>query len=222
MGDEEPSNRRGGSVIDQEDTLLQPSLGTRSKGESNPKDTGSPGIKNKSTAALALLRLRQGETKKPEPDASKKFVYGISTTSADQVKSTLTLHLKPIAPMESSEDSLVSRTQQPKFGHFRKQRCKQACEYCHIARTRCDGGNPCENCLKLKITCKRRAKKKRGPKPKSVVESSTANPTIARTPSAADIANLVISDDAVRANTSRTSPQDPSEKRRSASPKDKK
>ncbi|KAJ0413105.1 hypothetical protein BJY00DRAFT_73301 [Aspergillus carlsbadensis] len=56
-------------------------------------------------------------------------------------------------------------------------RVRRACDKCHISRTRCNGELPCERCANQSHPCQyNRTRRKRGPKPK-ILEDSTKSPT---------------------------------------------
>ncbi|KAJ1942313.1 hypothetical protein EC988_006527, partial [Linderina pennispora] len=149
--------------------------------------------------------------------------------------------LPPIAPQRPNSPLATRHTYDPTFGQYRKQRRKQACDYCHTRRIKCEGGDPCDNCIKQDVRCQWRTKKKRGPKPKAATAATAApvdseqqqqqqqkppgNSTAplsygSRTGSAADIQNLIVTseDGGSSVGISRASTPESANLRRSASP----
>ncbi|KAJ1941202.1 hypothetical protein FBU59_003568, partial [Linderina macrospora] len=95
--------------------------------------------------------------------------------------------------------------QQQQAVQIRKQRRTQACDWCHKKRVKCDGGKPCNNCTKRDVRCEWRTMKRRGPKPKvskpeQLVAEAATSGKFTKKPSAADIANLLLGDEEVRAS----------------------
>ncbi|ORX70249.1 hypothetical protein DL89DRAFT_267470 [Linderina pennispora] len=144
--------------------------------------------------------------------------------------------LPPIAPQRPNSPLTTRHAYDPTFGQYRKQRRKQACDYCHTRRIKCEGGDPCDNCIKQDVRCQWRTKKKRGPKPKAAAapvdseqqqQKPPGNSTAplsygSRTGSAADIQNLIVAseDGGSSVGISRASTPESVSLRRSASPEE--
>ncbi|KAJ1955380.1 hypothetical protein EC988_001911, partial [Linderina pennispora] len=127
------------------------------------------------------------------------------------------MHLHSAIPLQ---ENISEQYQQ--HVQVRKQRRTQACDWCHKKRIKCDGGKPCNNCIKRDVRCEWRTMKRRGPKPRvAKAELSSADGAtygkFTKKPSAADIANLLLDDEVVRTSRLYASSRTPSNPRMSSS-----